>query len=157
MARPSEMQAACMLLHSYVTARQTVRKARAQKLSQAATSALLIKSCQGPASGLVLRGIATKLKSKTREAKKWANVRKRDDRVAKLLRERVPVKKASKNRWDQADLHALIAEAMRARALCVTSERYQASQLPSEPVESRLRPWALYGRCAPYDKALAKH
>ncbi|CAK0793278.1 unnamed protein product [Prorocentrum cordatum] len=148
------------LLHGYVTVRQAVRLGRAKHYTQEQLTEHLVKVCQGGPKGAgmpLLRQIAGKLRSKARQTRKWGNVKKKDDKVAVLLHARAPVEWASRNRWTQDSIRTLVAESFRARAVCVTSDRFEPATTPSTAVPRAQRPWSLYG-CAVTDAiALAKH
>ena len=104
-------------------------------------------SCRG-ADLVVLQRVASKLQKCRR--KKWANLRKSQDKMFGLLKQRAKGK----------GVGAFAAESFKARVLCVSSDRYAlhlGDSVPRLPVPQRDLVYRIYGYTASTQGRGAKH
>ena len=105
----------------------------------------LMRNCSR-AETAILTQIAGKLQSPRfcSGKKKWCNIKKADDTMFSLIVARCGKLTA----WKSTSIRRFVRESFKARALCLTSERYRShagSRLPTDPVPSDARVYHIYG------------
>ena len=129
---------------AYAAIRRRVQLGRHRRETASSITAGLMKCTSGrhsAVSRLVLKRVARGLRHARRRNCAWGNVRRDEDKMFKLLQRRAP----SAAGWMHTDSKQLLIESIRARVLCLTSQRYASGKCPVGSLPCHLRAYQVFG------------